>query len=268
MKRPFCHDDHSAFAVQECLARMFFTSHTFEQFSTRLANNVAPGSSSAPTASIFSAATTLRNQQRRVRSTNQTAANRRLDVFDLDTIVLLVPDPKAPLNADDDTLAYFDVGELKTDVDDHAEEEGEPAMAGEKRSWEDAETMQLAWVRHDKDEEVRRRRGGLQSNSSAGAKLHSASDDCCGAITAPHHAAKFTSGTTHHFPVAPVVDLCGGGIPAVLKGSRCARGLGAARELHCPLAWLRGQAYTACKVEGHSRLTISSAAWTRLCATK
>ncbi|CAI5460526.1 unnamed protein product [Closterium sp. Yama58-4] len=122
---------------------------------TDTSSNGDPGSSSTPTANTSATATAATATVRRARPTTQPSTNRRLEVIDLDTIVLWVPDPNTPLNADDDTLAYFDAGEVDTDFDEHVEEEGEPAMMGEKRGWEDAETMQLAWVRHDKDEEYR-----------------------------------------------------------------------------------------------------------------
>ncbi|CAI5537346.1 unnamed protein product [Closterium sp. Naga37s-1] len=69
-------------------------------------------------------ATAARPAPRRARPTTHPATNRRLEVIDLDTIVLQAPDLNTPINADDDTLAYFDAGEIETDLDEHAEEEG------------------------------------------------------------------------------------------------------------------------------------------------
>ncbi|CAI5468110.1 unnamed protein product [Closterium sp. Yama58-4] len=80
---------------------------------------------------------------------------RRLDVIDLDQVIARVPAHNTPLNGDDDTLAYFDAGEVDCDVDDTADEDTDPAMAPTGARWEPHEVMQLAWIRHDNDEQWR-----------------------------------------------------------------------------------------------------------------
>ncbi|CAI5514560.1 unnamed protein product [Closterium sp. Naga37s-1] len=116
--------------------------------------NGNPGTSSNPNPTAPASATTARPQHRRARATTQGNTGRRLEVIDLDTIIAQVPDPSAPLNANDDTLAYFDAGEVESDAKDNGDDDDDTNLPGEKRGWQDAELMQLAWVRHDKDTEV------------------------------------------------------------------------------------------------------------------
>ncbi|CAI7842766.1 unnamed protein product [Closterium sp. NIES-53] len=80
---------------------------------------------------------------------------RRLDVIDLDQVIARVPAHNTPLNANDDTLAYFDAGEVDCDVEDTADEDTDPAMATDRFRLEPYEVMQRAWIRHDYDAQYR-----------------------------------------------------------------------------------------------------------------
>ncbi|CAI7907472.1 unnamed protein product, partial [Closterium sp. NIES-54] len=60
-----------------------------------------------------------------------------------------------PLNANDDTLAYFDAREVDCDVEDTADEDTDPAMATDRSRWEPHEVVHLAWIRHDYDAQYR-----------------------------------------------------------------------------------------------------------------
>ncbi|CAI5962393.1 unnamed protein product [Closterium sp. NIES-64] len=93
--------------------------------------------------------------QRRRRAAVDPAASWRLEVIDLDDIVARVPNPNTPLGAYDDTLAYFDAGEIDRDGKDGADDDADAAMPSDKKGWEPAEVMQLAWIRHDFDEQYR-----------------------------------------------------------------------------------------------------------------
>ncbi|CAI5484150.1 unnamed protein product [Closterium sp. Yama58-4] len=92
---------------------------------------------------------------RRRRPAVEPTGNRRLEVIDLDTIVASVPAPNTPLGLDDDTLAYFDAGEVECDDDNTAEEDTDSAMPADRKGWQPEEVMQLAWIRHDFDEQYR-----------------------------------------------------------------------------------------------------------------
>ncbi|CAI7789085.1 unnamed protein product [Closterium sp. NIES-54] len=78
-----------------------------------------------------------------------------IDVIDLDQVIARVPAHNTPLNANDDSLAYFDAGEVDCDVEDTADEDTDPAMATDRSRWEAHEVMQLAWIRHDYDAQYR-----------------------------------------------------------------------------------------------------------------
>ncbi|CAI5519516.1 unnamed protein product [Closterium sp. Naga37s-1] len=73
------------------------------------------------------------------------------NVIDLDQVIARVPAHNTPLNANDDSLAYFDAGEVDCDVEDTADEDTDPTMATDMSRWEAHEVMQLAWIRHDYD---------------------------------------------------------------------------------------------------------------------
>ncbi|CAI5499352.1 unnamed protein product [Closterium sp. Naga37s-1] len=105
----------------------------------------------APTAAPVSANAAVR--RRRATVDNTTA--RRLDVIDLDQVIARVPAHNTPLNANDDSLAYFDAGEVDCDVEDTADEDTDPAMATDRSRWEAHEVMQLAWIRHNYDAQYR-----------------------------------------------------------------------------------------------------------------
>ncbi|CAI5978605.1 unnamed protein product [Closterium sp. NIES-65] len=93
--------------------------------------------------------------QRRRRVAVDPAASRRLQIIDLDDIVARVPNPNTPLGAEDDTLAYFDAGEIDCHGEDGADDDADAATPSDKKGWEPAEVMQLAWIRHDFDEQYR-----------------------------------------------------------------------------------------------------------------
>ncbi|CAI7928076.1 unnamed protein product [Closterium sp. NIES-54] len=99
----------------------------------------------APTAAPVSAKAAV--HCRRATVDNTTA--RRLDVIDLDQVIARVPAHNTPLNANDDTLSYFDAGEVDSDVEDTANEDTNPTMATDRSRWEAHEVMQMAWIRHD-----------------------------------------------------------------------------------------------------------------------
>ncbi|CAI7775909.1 unnamed protein product [Closterium sp. NIES-53] len=105
----------------------------------------------APTAAPVSANAAVR--RRRATVDNTTA--RRFDVIDLDQVIARVPAHNTPLNANDNSLAYFDTGEVDCDVEDTADEDTDPAMATDRSRWEAHEVMQLAWIRHDYDAQYR-----------------------------------------------------------------------------------------------------------------
>ncbi|CAI5959871.1 unnamed protein product [Closterium sp. NIES-64] len=111
-----------------------------------------------PTASIpASVAAPVRAPapQRRRRAAVDPAASWRLGVIDLDDIVARVPNGNTPLGADDDTLTYFDAGEIDCHGEDGADDDADAATPIDKKGWEPAEVMQLAWIRHDFDEQYR-----------------------------------------------------------------------------------------------------------------
>ncbi|CAI5957841.1 unnamed protein product [Closterium sp. NIES-64] len=91
--------------------------------------------------------------QRRRRTAVDLAASWRLGVIDLDDIVARVQNGNTPLGADDDTLAYFDGGEIDCHGEDGADDDADAATPIDKKGWEPAEVMQLAWIRHDFDEQ-------------------------------------------------------------------------------------------------------------------
>ncbi|CAI7855609.1 unnamed protein product [Closterium sp. NIES-54] len=105
----------------------------------------------APTAAPVSANAAVRRR----RATVENTTARRLDVIDLDQVIARVPAHNTPLNANDDSLAYFDAGEVDCDVEDTADEDTDPAMATDRSRWEAHEVMQLAWIRHDYDAQYR-----------------------------------------------------------------------------------------------------------------
>ncbi|CAI7749460.1 unnamed protein product [Closterium sp. NIES-53] len=92
---------------------------------------------------------------RRHHATVDNTTARRLDVIDVDQVIARVPAHNTPLNANDDSLAYFDAGEVDCDVEDTADEDTDPAMATDRSRWEAHEVMQLAWIRHDYDVQYR-----------------------------------------------------------------------------------------------------------------
>ncbi|CAI5960206.1 unnamed protein product [Closterium sp. NIES-64] len=92
---------------------------------------------------------------RRRRATVDNTTTRRLDVIDLDQVIARVPAHNTPLNATDDTLSYFDAGEVDCDVEDTADEDTDPATTSDRPRWEPHEVMQLAWIRHDYDAQWR-----------------------------------------------------------------------------------------------------------------
>ncbi|CAI7912747.1 unnamed protein product [Closterium sp. NIES-54] len=71
------------------------------------------------------------------------------------SVIARVPAHNTPLNANDDSLAYFDAGEVDRDVEDTADGDTDPAMATDRSRWEAHEVMQLAWIRHDYDAQYR-----------------------------------------------------------------------------------------------------------------
>ncbi|CAI5959369.1 unnamed protein product [Closterium sp. NIES-65] len=120
--------------------------------------SATPADATTPTASTpASVAAPVRAPapQRRRRAGVDPAASWRLGVIDLDDIVARVPNGNTPLGADDDTLAYFDAGEIDCHGEDGADDDADAATPIDKKGWEPAEVMQLAWIRHDFDEQYR-----------------------------------------------------------------------------------------------------------------